>query len=645
MRESIQGRRLSWSVLLFAMVSLSTVFGRNYIVQDGHPKAEIVTAENPISSVKLAANELQTYIRKITGAELPIRDTAGETGMPVQIYIGHSAETERLGVTAQGLEWDAYRMKSGPDWLVLMGDDHVFEPRGIYATSRNDWINVKKQQWEEATGRDWGNPIGAGIWTRYNKELDLWRFDGKGSLNAVYGFLKGLGVRWYMAGDLGEIVPEMKTVQLPEVDKTVEPHCGFRMVAYASYGKTVSPDELMWSLRQGVNHPFGYFTHHGIANVSRSEYLRHNHPEYFALYNGVRQTEGKTANACLSSEGLFQDNLRFVRFMFDMYDVPVVDVMPDDGFSSICQCEKCAAQETLDRGRRGIFSDYVWSYVNRMAEEVAKSHPGKFITCGAYSTYWLPPTKFDKLSPNLIVYVVNGRRRFPQENLDVEALEEWKRLTGNKLITFMNVGGGANTPRLFAGDMQKIKHVVMGEDMWPPFSRGGLALPGFNHLNYYISSLYQWDIDQDIDEVLDEYYRLYYGPAAAEMSKFIDFYEANQWDFNKIDAAPMLKEMLDLFTAAKQKLDPESVYGQRLALFELGLKRWKDRYELVKDGRTGAPVFKLDRDTAAMAELKIDGRLDETFWQELPGTLKELKTGGDVGFQLGCPGRGCRAGG
>jgi len=45
----------------------------------------------------------------------------------------------------------------------------------------------------------------------------LWQFDERGSFNAVCGYLRSLGVRWYLPG---EIVPKMKSVPLPR--------CGIR---------------------------------------------------------------------------------------------------------------------------------------------------------------------------------------------------------------------------------------------------------------------------------------------------------------------------------------------------------------------------------------------------------------------------------
>ncbi len=43
----------------------------------------------------------------------------------------------------------------------------------------------------------------------------LWQFDERGSFNAVCGYLRSLGVRWYLPGELGEVVPKMKSIPLP----------------------------------------------------------------------------------------------------------------------------------------------------------------------------------------------------------------------------------------------------------------------------------------------------------------------------------------------------------------------------------------------------------------------------------------------
>jgi hypothetical protein len=58
-----------------------------WIVEKGAARAAIVTAENPPRMVDLAVRELQAYIHKISGAELPI-GTKPDPGYPVTIYVG-----------------------------------------------------------------------------------------------------------------------------------------------------------------------------------------------------------------------------------------------------------------------------------------------------------------------------------------------------------------------------------------------------------------------------------------------------------------------------------------------------------------------------------------------------------------------------
>ena len=622
-----------------------------YIVKEGQAVAEIIVPEHPCDSVAFAAKELQKYIAQMADATLPIVPDFAITGkkenhlltqypigmkrMPVKIYLGHSFHTDRLGLEVEDLDWGAYRMKSGKGWLALLGKDTDFVPTGVWGRTRSDWRDRGSKEWEAATApHHWGNPVGTKMWNRYSRSFNLWAYEQKGTLNAVYGFLRSLGVRWYMPGDLGEVVPKARTIELPKLDKTVRPDCKIRRMSFVRYGNGPHIDpEILWSLRIGVNHPYGFHTYHGLAPVTRPEQTRKNHPEFYALYNGKRDTESRTPNPCLSSEKLLEENVRYLRFMFDMFDVPAMSVWPDDGFTCMCQCEKCKGKDKPERGRQGVLSDYVWEYVNRVAAEVARTHPDKLIIGGAYSTYWLPPENIDKLNPNVAVHIVNARRRYdiPEEDARArrETVRKWARLTGNKVITFMNYGGGANTPHIFAEDIKALKGLTMGEDMWVAHHRGGLAKHGFNHLNYYVCSRLWWDIDQDVDALLDEYYRQFYGPAAKEMEAFIDFYEPNQNKMRGINSAPVIKKALDLFAEAEKKVDSDSAYGQRVAMFAEGLTRIRKFYEQIKDGRDDPPVFGV---VALTGDVRVDGNLNEAFWGELPGTLKGLRGGGDVKF-------------
>lgn len=198
-------------ILCLALASVGWAEAASWIVDEGRPRAEIVIAEQPPRAVKLAAKELQTYVEKITGARLAI--VTSPTGeMPVEIFVGESDPTRSLGVTAAGLERDAFRMVAGPDWLALVGRDWDFTPVEPWARSHNEWLNNKQAEWEALAGHPWLNPIASRIYRDYNKQLDIWNYDHRGSLNAVYAFLRSLGVRWYMPGELGEILPQSKQI-------------------------------------------------------------------------------------------------------------------------------------------------------------------------------------------------------------------------------------------------------------------------------------------------------------------------------------------------------------------------------------------------------------------------------------------------
>jgi len=78
-------------VTLLVTVSLATAFcgrtlGEAYIVKDGEPNAAIVISDQAVPITKLAAKELQVYIRRITGARLPVT-TRPAQDVPVRIPV------------------------------------------------------------------------------------------------------------------------------------------------------------------------------------------------------------------------------------------------------------------------------------------------------------------------------------------------------------------------------------------------------------------------------------------------------------------------------------------------------------------------------------------------------------------------------
>jgi hypothetical protein len=288
------------TILLLAMF-VTPLFAETWLVENGEPRAAIVIAKEPTRSARLGATELQSYIEKISGARLEIvsEPTKQSTN---SIFVGESEASREAGVKVDGLTRDAFQIVSGPNWLALVGNDLDFQPREPWARSHNDWARNQQPIWEKLAGHPWRCPVGTSLYRSYSKQLDIWTFDHRGSLNAVYAFLRDLGVRWYMPGELGEILPETASLALPEVDRTVEPEYEVRSISRPLLSSNELEDAL-WYLRIGANSQSGVL-HHGQRHLTEHPGQRAAHPEYYTqLANGKRDTQSKTANACLSSEG------------------------------------------------------------------------------------------------------------------------------------------------------------------------------------------------------------------------------------------------------------------------------------------------------------------------------------------------------
>ncbi len=642
--------------LLSALLVLSIsydVFAESFLVEHGQPRAEIVISENPQRTTRLAAIELQRYIRKISGAKLNIV-TKPSQKVSATVYIGQSVHTQKLGVTNDGLKYGAYRIVSGKDWLVLIGDDTNFVPIEPWPRGNNDIASGKMQAaWDKITGKQWGymhnqlhkhysgpnSLFGTSREQTIDKHgnVNVWTYDERGSFNAVCGFLRGLGVRWYMPGDVGEIVPKRESILLKKIDQTVHPDFPMRILNFrpSVYGR----DVMMWGFRLGVRQPYGRQAAHGLHGMTDNERTLTNHPDWFALYGGKRhnQLNIKNNQLCYSNEELFREAVQFARVQLDHFKMDVVSIMPPDGYTAICQCEKCRGKESPELGHRGMLSNYVWDFVNRVAKEVRKSHPDKKISNCAYGIYTEPPSNIDKLEPNVQVIIVGGRRPLTNQRDDLRRLRaEWQKKTDNPIEIFENypfTGRGfylpAYFPRLLGESINETKGQSRGEDIWLTMDFKENAV-GYNHfLVYFTARMYWGGKDRDAGALFDEYVEKFYGPAASEMKKFFSYCEQHwrvmEKDGEKADYA------LELFANAKQAAPGDSLYSKRIQLIDNYLNGLRSKAKQLAQKRGPVPSLRLVSGATQRGKIVIDGKLDDGPWINIPGSsvgqLRELQTG------------------
>jgi hypothetical protein len=634
--------------LAFALFLPAIAEAESLLVQNGEPRAEIVIAEDSPRSTRLAAAELQTYVAEISGARLPIR-AAPSVDVPVQVYVGESPHAAKLGVTADRLEHGAYRIASGDKWLALIGDDTDFTPKEPWAKNNSQRGEKLQSEWEKASGLPFGVPNG-GLY-KYRERMPealakedreyLWQFDERGSFNAVCGYLRSLGVRWYLPGELGEVVSKMKSIPLPKIDETVKPD--FEVRQFSVRFATADEEVMRWAMRLGIRQVYGLMIAHGMHTMTHPDILKTQHPDWFALYGGKRDTQtGKRLNhLCYSNEELFDATVKWARAQFDVYDYEAVSIMPPDAYGSICQCELCEGKQVDEMGARGKLSNHVWDFANRVAREVRETHPDKLIACCAYGANTLPPTNIDKLEPNVQVIIVGGRRprnSLPEQREYVRDLRAgWLKRTDRPILIFENypfTGRGTYLPGFVARtngeSINATKGISRGEDIWLSFPRyHDDPNIGFDHFQVYFTARMWWGgKDADVEALLDEYCLLFYGPAGSKMKAFFDYceinYQAMENDKEKVDRA------LAMFAEAKASVSKESVYAKRLALIDKFLNALRSKARILAQGR--GPVPKLRTVWEPQEPIKIDGKLDEPYWVKhrewSVGRFRELQTGG-----------------
>ncbi|WP_395740436.1 DUF4838 domain-containing protein [Prosthecobacter sp.] len=625
--------------VLFLLVLSAVPAAGAFLVQDGQAKAEIVISEKPARMTKLAAKELQAYVEKISGARLEIvtQPHAGKT----PVYVGKSHFTEDLKLSAEGLKDGAFLMAAGASWLALLGPDEDFVPIEPWGRNRSVGETTRvNAEFDKITGDTFWNHH-RDVHARYHKDLDVWDYDDAGTLNAVYEFLRSLGVRWYAPGDLGEVVPSMKSIPQPEVNKTVVPDFGMRRFTFYT-DHTGIGDKAIWCFRLGLNngHKIGGITQicHGAKFVLMRDEMKQAHPEMYLLTGGRRDTTTKGSGyPDLTSAVFFEKHLKYARAMFDHFKEPMLSIDLVDGYGGMTSDDpKWMAQLTPERGWSGSMSDHVFGYLNRLALELNKSHPDRLVSGLAYSAYKLPPEKIEKMSPNFVLIETRQRQSFwdeakHKEHQDMRAA--WtKKLAPDRYLTWdysinarpEQAGRPVYYTHQISRDLRELKGHTLGEMIeiydHPAGRESTFGYDPFaiEHLNLYITSRLWWDASQDVDALVSEYLNAYYGPAAAAMQAFIQYSEAN-WMHMGQDAGK-IGTALALFAKAQDSVDPQCAPGRRLQKIADIMKPLKAlQQQLSRKRETDADYRVLEAHQTGgkpLTSRPFDGQVLKDYWTE-----------------------------
>ena len=240
------------------------------LVDRGQPTATLILADPPSEQSQDAAEILQRYLFRISGASLEIRlDSESVEGN--RVLIGKSRATEALGVEVPSGK--TYEMNEEGFVSKTLGSDLVL-----------------------AGNEDW---------------------DYQGTLFAVYDLLEELGCRWYYPGEFGEVLPKMKTVRIPERDRTQRPDFRFRNIWLAGgfpISVTDSREFREWSPKNKMSSLNISFPSDGsVKNLAPAEKFREAYPHIYALGKDGRRHEEML---CMSEEDSVRISVKTIKEYF-----------------------------------------------------------------------------------------------------------------------------------------------------------------------------------------------------------------------------------------------------------------------------------------------------------------------------------------
>jgi len=579
------------------------------LVRDGQPACGIVLAENPTPAARLAALELQYHVWKISGAELPIRsETERVEGR--RILVGESAATRGFNLRGRDFKPQEYLIALRPDTIILIG---------------RDWEDTPANRQVE------GRPMVGETLEGLRHKLDFWKtvgcperstavielpglYDDQGTCLATYDFLERfVGVRWYGPAPLHVVIPARATLSVTGADVRRSPALKHRSAVPAGnwpflrgqWGQ-FSRDQvhLYWRrMRQGGERWAGNHTfHRATIKAAFSD------PEYQS-----KNPRSQGSQLCYTHPKLVNQVAQMARDFFDgKGGLPegwkaagdYFAIVPDDNMN-LCQCTTCAALLQKGRTRKtgffssGEMSDYWFSFVNAVAREVGKTHPDKFIATLAYWAYALPPD-FD-LEPNVSVAPCLHTCYYPvhaamKEN-DLTFYHAWQQKTRAPVFLWVYyhhpmepalIDRWKCFPHVMVHDTARSMRMFIRDGV-----RGIFECGEQDQLEQYVMAKVWDDPEVNVDGLMDEFFRLYFGAAGDAMKTFylrleeiacdpanyptpylrssgIDWKKA-AWE--RLGTAERMEKLGVLMAQATQRAGTETE-RQRVALWRTALWEW-----------------------------------------------------------------------
>ena len=462
-----------------------------YIVDDGATDFVIVTAENPDATTKTAVNELQTYIKKISGAEIKAVTESEVTPEDSAIILGETSLEK--GIV------DINRSEIAQDGFMLYSD---------------------------------------------GKHLFIAGSDNRGTLYGVYTFLEEyLGVRWFTP-EL-EVVPENKDIIIDSrINRIVEPSFSIRrndcQGTNDAHRARTKMNVSFWNEAKEYGGALTYVLWDVTLDKLVPDDLITEHPDYFATTAEGTKTRD---HVCLSNPDVLSvavENARKAILACET-DAKYIHIGQKDN-TNYCRCEKC---EALYK-KYGSVSAPTILFTNAFADALDDEFPDFTFTFYAYNETDRPPTDTTLRCNDNVVPVLCGLHKAcrshpltecgskdgdetfanlfgsPEPTIH-EDFANWVKIADTTYIYDYTINF-INTAQFFSNFEYMQSTMKYMHDIGITgyiYNCGDTHTAAFNELRNYLLCKLQWDVNCDVEYHMMDFMNAYYGEDAASYIKQI----------------------------------------------------------------------------------------------------------------------------
>ena len=381
---------------------------------------------------------------------------------------------------------------------------------------------------------EWEHPDAYHLFTRPDGDVVIEAGHLDGLRNGIYGLLTDhLDCHWFMPGRVGEEIPTPadKTAAIGQIDQRRSPSF------YSARGSTWRGGAWNYRNRNVARGGRISFGHAWASLLKGTPELYEKHPEWWA-----RDRDGKLrlfdqkggwsfTNFCTTNPEVMDLVAKKLNDRLSRPGAIITSVDPND-FAPFCLCETCTG---LDRSYGagnpdGSFStDRMIHFANEMHRRLAPENRDKLLGFLVYGYQIQLPARA-KPDPHVLGMICNMDWRYdhtrpmnyptsPSSRKFLRLMKGW----GTLLSQF----GFYDYPTDYVhyapyGQVMKLREdLPLARELGVTFTViEGQPILATSALNLYICGRLQYDVNEDVDVLMEEFFHKFHGPAAEPMRKY-----------------------------------------------------------------------------------------------------------------------------